>query len=349
MGQARRYQPPGAKRGQPQEPESSTPSRSSNRARSTRQQPPSTSSSPPSDDVYLGVLNGVLKEAEARYNGHNGDNEDDESRIWCICRRKVHVAGSVEMFACEDPDCTIVWYHDLCLSSWERELATRLEHWICGRCFDTRRGSTSSPATTKYQGVSEQQTLDNSANKGQASERVPQKGQVPKAQNAQSPDTSSPNLMQAENQNPYTSAEGLAERPDQMAVLQMIKKNKGPRPRDSKFSKEKLAEMKQPNSNLTMEEKMAKVDALHRERSTWFWSGENDHKDTFVDTETGLRRILPQVGGGQVFHNFANDLAEQKRVSLEAAARRVTNLFTHVEKGSGMKGVPIFRYQHGKQ
>jgi hypothetical protein len=96
----------------------------------------------------------------------------------------------------------------------------------------------------------------------------------------------------------------------------------------------------------TLEQKMAETDAILLKNNQWFFEGKNEDKDTFSDTETGLRRVPPIIGGGQVSHNFHDDIQERKKVSLEGVACRRTNHLTYADSGSHES--VVFCYRHNK-
>jgi hypothetical protein len=61
----------------------------------------------------------------------------EPAKNWCICR-----GGDMKRMPrsvrCEDPTCSIVWYHWECLSDLERVLAKKHKTWACLRCLFQR-------------------------------------------------------------------------------------------------------------------------------------------------------------------------------------------------------------------
>ena len=320
------YRPSGARRNRSLKPELPRSARHGKSNQSNAKSQPNSSSL---DDEYLGALDEAVRELDAR-------REQGRDGLWCICRRKEIAAGSVNMYECEDPGCHIKWYHDICVSTWEKDMIAKDPHWICKLCFDRRQASryatlrrsdgekldqpTSPAANGEGKGKEAAQRQPEALAQGSGVRKLPSTGPVQATSGRKQPE--------------LTNAS--RERPDQRKILQEIISKRARR---------------RPWTMHDQEQEMRRVDAYLQNTDQWFYPGpdppKNDQNDTFENTETGERRVLPMVGAGhQVTHTFATDFKERKRVSLEIVARTITNRLTLVEKGRN--DYPVFQYHHGE-
>ena len=123
-------------------------------------------------DQYKDVLNTVSRLSIAGPENNNNQVADAEDKSYCWCEGIQHIRGSKKMYGCDDPDCPIVWYHDLCLNAWEFKMAQKFPlTWICQRCFEARSGLSSlSDQVTSTSGSPMRQQTSSSKGKEPASE-----------------------------------------------------------------------------------------------------------------------------------------------------------------------------------
>ncbi|KAK5553123.1 Inhibitor of growth protein 3 [Exophiala xenobiotica] len=87
---------------------------------------------------YEALLSRVAEEREHRLQDStlSEDSDDDGLDKWCWCQRgDIDDRGSVK---CDNPDCSIGWYHKGCLSRRDKSVYTKYDLWLCTICLSPR-------------------------------------------------------------------------------------------------------------------------------------------------------------------------------------------------------------------
>jgi hypothetical protein len=83
------------------------------------------------NDLYLDVLSSVID-----LGGHSGSSSDsEETRTYaCPVCSTIDKSESNTWYECDDPECTGPWYHDSCVSEWEKKMFGLNSKYTCSFC-----------------------------------------------------------------------------------------------------------------------------------------------------------------------------------------------------------------------
>ncbi|KIW20420.1 hypothetical protein PV08_00995 [Exophiala spinifera] len=86
---------------------------------------------------YKILLSDLAEEIDGlRQNNKLSEVDDEDLEEWCICRMgDVDEEGSVK---CDNPSCSVGWYHQGCLNQRDRLLHQQYDLWLCTICLNRR-------------------------------------------------------------------------------------------------------------------------------------------------------------------------------------------------------------------